>query len=61
MVATPRLGRRRVAPAALADELGARAAASAEEALAAEIVITVTPGDEVLYPADHSKPASTSR
>ncbi len=35
----------------VADRLGARAASSAAEALACEVVITVTPGAEVLYPA----------
>jgi alanine dehydrogenase len=32
-----------------ADELGARVAGSREEALAAEVVVTVTPGHEVLF------------
>jgi alanine dehydrogenase len=36
---------------AVADELGAQVAGSREEALAAEVVVTVTPGREVLYPA----------
>ena len=36
---------------AAASELGGEAAASREEALAAELVATVTPGHEVLYPA----------
>jgi alanine dehydrogenase len=35
---------------AVADRLGARVAASAEEALAADVVITVTPGASLLYP-----------
>ncbi|HET9243206.1 MAG TPA: ornithine cyclodeaminase family protein [Gaiella sp.] len=35
---------------AVAARLGARVAASAEEALAADVVITVTPGAVVLYP-----------
>lgn len=35
----------------VADRLGARAASSAEEALACEVVITVTPGSSVLYEA----------
>ncbi|HUG64570.1 MAG TPA: ornithine cyclodeaminase family protein [Gaiellaceae bacterium] len=35
--------------ALVAERLGARAAASAAEALACEVVITVTPGSEVLY------------
>jgi ornithine cyclodeaminase/alanine dehydrogenase-like protein (mu-crystallin family) len=34
----------------VADRLGARVAASAAEALACEVVVTVTPGAEVLYP-----------
>jgi ornithine cyclodeaminase/alanine dehydrogenase-like protein (mu-crystallin family) len=33
----------------VADRLGARVASSAEEALACEVVITVTPGADVLY------------
>jgi alanine dehydrogenase len=36
----------------VAAQLGVRAASSAAEALACEVVITVTPGAEVLYPAD---------
>jgi ornithine cyclodeaminase/alanine dehydrogenase-like protein (mu-crystallin family) len=36
----------------VAQRLGARVAPSAEEALACEVVITVTPGAAVLYPAD---------
>ena len=39
-------GRRRV----VAERTGARAAGSAAEALASEVVVTVTPGAEVLYP-----------
>jgi len=35
---------------AIAERLGARAAGSAEEALGADVVITVTPGASVLYP-----------
>jgi len=35
----------------VAERLGARVAASVEEALAAEVVVTVTPGASVLYPA----------
>jgi alanine dehydrogenase len=35
----------------VAERLGARAAESAAEALACEVVVTVTPGAEVLYPA----------
>jgi ornithine cyclodeaminase/alanine dehydrogenase-like protein (mu-crystallin family) len=34
----------------VADRLGARVAATAREALACEVVLTVTPGAEVLYP-----------
>ena len=34
----------------IADRLGVRVASSAEDALACEVVITVTPGAEVLYP-----------
>ena len=41
---------------AAADELGARPAGSREEALAADIVVTVTPGHEVLIPAGTLKP-----
>jgi ornithine cyclodeaminase/alanine dehydrogenase-like protein (mu-crystallin family) len=41
-------GRRRF----VAERLGARVAASAAEALASEVVITVTPGGEVLYPEE---------
>jgi ornithine cyclodeaminase/alanine dehydrogenase-like protein (mu-crystallin family) len=36
---------------AAADELGARVAGSREEALGSEVVVTVTPGHEVLFPA----------
>lgn len=36
--------------AAVADELAARVASSREEALGADQVVTVTPGNEVLYP-----------
>jgi len=35
---------------AVADRLGVRVAASADEALRSEVVVTVTPGAEVLYP-----------
>jgi alanine dehydrogenase len=35
--------------AAVADEVGGRVAGSREEALAADVVVTVTPGREVLY------------
>ena len=41
---------------AVARALGARAAASAEEALACEVVVTVTPGSAVLYPEDSLAP-----
>ena len=41
---------------AAADELGARPAGSREEALAADIVVTVTPGHEGLIPAGTLKP-----
>jgi alanine dehydrogenase len=41
---------------AAASELGAEVAPSREEALAAEIVATVTPGYEVLYPAGSLRP-----
>jgi len=37
--------------AALADEIGASVASNREDALAAEVVVTVTPGREILYPA----------
>ena len=37
--------------AAAADEVGAAVAPSREEALAADVVVTVTPGKEILYPA----------
>ena len=36
---------------AVAERLGARVAASAEEALACDVVVTVTPGSTVLFPA----------
>jgi len=39
-----------------ADELGARVAASSEEALAADLVATVTPGHEVLFRASSLRP-----
>jgi len=45
-------GRRRV----VAERLGAQVAASAAEALACEVVLTVTPGSEVLYPAGRLEP-----
>ena len=41
---------------AVSERLGARAAASAEEALACEVVVTVTPGSRVLYPAGSLEP-----
>ena len=41
---------------AAADELGARAAESAEEALRAELVVTMTPGHEPLFPAGSLRP-----
>jgi ornithine cyclodeaminase/alanine dehydrogenase-like protein (mu-crystallin family) len=37
--------------AAIADETGGRVATSRDEALASDIVVTVTPGREVLFPA----------
>jgi ornithine cyclodeaminase/alanine dehydrogenase-like protein (mu-crystallin family) len=37
---------------AVAERLGARVASSAEEALACDVVVTVTPGTAVLYPAE---------
>jgi ornithine cyclodeaminase/alanine dehydrogenase-like protein (mu-crystallin family) len=40
----------------VADELGARVAGSAEEALGAELVVTVTPGHEPLYRAGSLRP-----
>src|SRR5687767_918982 len=40
----------------VSDRLGARVASSATEALASEIVITVTPGAEVLYPEGSLEP-----
>jgi len=42
--------------AAAAEELGARVAASREEALAADRVVTVTPGNEVLFQAGSLRP-----
>jgi ornithine cyclodeaminase/alanine dehydrogenase-like protein (mu-crystallin family) len=41
---------------AVADRLDVRAAASAAEALACEVVLTLTPGSSVLYPADSLEP-----
>jgi alanine dehydrogenase len=40
----------------VADELGARVAASAEEALGADLVVTVTPGHEPVYRAGSLRP-----
>ncbi len=40
----------------VASELGAEIAASAEEALSADIVVTVTPGHEVLFPEGSLRP-----
>ena len=46
----------------VAERLGARVAASAAEALSAEVVVTVTPGYEALYaPGLARSPGSTSR
>jgi ornithine cyclodeaminase/alanine dehydrogenase-like protein (mu-crystallin family) len=42
--------------ASAAEELGARVAASREEALAADRVVTVTPGNEVLFPLGSLRP-----
>ena len=42
--------------ASAAEELGARVAASREEALAADRVVTVTPGNEVLFPLGSLQP-----
>jgi ornithine cyclodeaminase/alanine dehydrogenase-like protein (mu-crystallin family) len=42
--------------AAVADELGAGVASSREEALAASVVVTVTPGHEVLFALGDLKP-----
>jgi alanine dehydrogenase len=41
---------------AAADELGARAAESAEEALQADLVVTMTPGNEPLFPVGSLRP-----
>jgi alanine dehydrogenase len=41
---------------AAADELGARAAESAEEALRADLVVTMTPGHEPLFPEGSLRP-----
>jgi alanine dehydrogenase len=40
----------------VAERLGARVAASAAEALACEVVVTVTPGAEILYPEGTLEP-----
>jgi ornithine cyclodeaminase/alanine dehydrogenase-like protein (mu-crystallin family) len=40
----------------VAERLGARVAASAAEALACEVVLTVTPGSDVLYPESSLEP-----
>lgn len=40
----------------VADRLGARVASSAEEALSSEVVVTVTPGVNVLFPSDSLQP-----
>ena len=42
--------------AAVADEVGAVVAASREEALGADVVVTVTPGREILFPAGSLRP-----
>ncbi len=42
--------------ASAAEELGARVAGSREEALAADRVVTVTPGNEVLFPLGSLRP-----
>ena len=42
--------------AAVADEVGATVAASREEALASDIVVTVTPGREILFPPGSLRP-----
>jgi alanine dehydrogenase len=41
---------------AAADELGARPAVSRDEALAADVVATVTPGQEILFPPGSLRP-----
>jgi ornithine cyclodeaminase/alanine dehydrogenase-like protein (mu-crystallin family) len=41
---------------AVAERLGARVASSAEEALSCDVVVTVTPGAEILYPAGSLEP-----
>jgi alanine dehydrogenase len=42
--------------AAVANEVGATIAASRDDALAADIVVTVTPGREILFPAGSLRP-----
>ena len=42
--------------AAVADEVGATVAASREDALASDIIVTVTPGKEILFPAGSLRP-----
>src|SRR5438093_1942424 len=42
--------------ARVADELGARVAPTLEEALAADVVVTVTPGSTILFPAGSLAP-----
>jgi alanine dehydrogenase len=42
--------------AAIADEVGATIASSREDALASDIVVTVTPGREILFPAGSLRP-----
>ena len=42
--------------AAVADEVGGRVPASRDEALACDVVVTVTPGREVLFPAGSLRP-----
>ena len=42
--------------AAVANEVGATVAASREEALASDIVVTVTPGKEILFPPGSLRP-----
>ncbi len=41
---------------ATAEEVGGRVAASAEEALSADLVVTVTPGHEVVFPDESLRP-----
>ncbi len=42
--------------ASVADELGCEVAGSREEALGADVVVTVTPGKEILFPAGSLRP-----